>query len=104
MPGHGDAQLHAGGADIREDAVQRGGRGGRLGLAAVEAVGELVQRLAHRVAEGHAAAVQEGERAHAPAQQHPGHCTAQCACMHQNFILSLIPSPMSSSSTSNPTP
>ena len=64
----------------REDAPHSLSSCRSFGLAALQAVLELEQALAHRVGEGHPGAVQEGDLAHPPPQQRSGHSAAQRAC------------------------
>jgi len=58
---HGDSQLLTHRVHAREDGTQTLGGSQRLGLAAVQTVGVLEERLPHRVGERHAAAVHQCE-------------------------------------------
>ena len=74
---HGDAELHPLGLDPGEHLLQMIGSCHRLGPPALQTVSEGEQTLAHGVAVAHLAAVHQGDGPHPPAQESPGHGTAQ---------------------------
>mmetsp|Transcript_8260 Transcript_8260/g.34691 ORF Transcript_8260/g.34691 Transcript_8260/m.34691 type:complete len:451 (-) Transcript_8260:549-1901(-) len=80
---HWNRQHHALRVDAGVDGLERGGGGDALDLAAVLAVFEVEEGLAHGVGVGDAAVVHEGDVAHAPADERARDVAAECARAHQ---------------------